>query len=67
MTYNDPLMTVSEAMDIRQHYQYYGKTAYGLNLLRNVVVGKERFDYAFRKYTEAGHLNIRRPTTFFIV
>ncbi len=51
--YKDPLMTVSDAMDEAQHYQFYGKTAYGLNLLRTVVVGKERFDYAFRKYTEA--------------
>ncbi len=53
MNYKDPLMTVSDAMDEDQHYQFYGKTAYGLNLLRTVIVGKERFDYAFRKYTEA--------------
>lgn len=53
MNYKDPLMTVSDAMDEDQHYQFYGKTAYGLNLLRTVVVGKERFDFAFRKYTEA--------------
>lgn len=53
MGYKDPLMTVSDAMTEEEHYQFYGKTAYGLNLLRTVVVGKERFDYAFRKYTEA--------------
>ncbi len=53
MNYKDPLMTLSDAMDEDQHYQFYGKTAYGLNLLRTVVVGKERFDFAFRKYTEA--------------
>jgi hypothetical protein len=53
MQYKDPLMTVSDAMDAEQHYQFYGKTAYGLNLLRTVIVGRERFDYAFRKYTEA--------------
>ncbi len=61
----DPLMTVSEAMDLDQHYQYYGKTAYGLNLLRNVVVGKERFDYAFRKYTEAWAFKHPTPYDFF--
>lgn len=53
MDYRDPLMTPSDAMDPGQHYQFYGKTAYGLNLLRTVVVGKDRFDYAFRKYIEA--------------
>jgi Peptidase family M1 domain len=65
MTYRDPLMVVSEAMDIKQHYQYYGKTAYGLNLLRNVVVGKERFDFAFRKYTESWAFKHPTPYDFF--
>ena len=65
MTYKDPLMTVSDAMDEEQHYQYYGKTAYGLNLLRTVVVGKERFDYAFRKYTEAWAFKHPTPYDFF--
>ena len=61
----DPMMTVSEAMDIVQHYQYYGKTAYGLNLLRNTIVGKERFDYAFRKYTETWAFKHPTPYDFF--
>jgi hypothetical protein len=61
----DPLMTVSEAMDLDQHYQYYGKTAYGLKLLRNVVVGKDRFDYAFRKYTETWAYKHPTPYDFF--
>lgn len=65
MLYKDPLMTVSDAMDRDQHYQYYGKTAYGLNLLRNVVVGKDRFDYAFRKYTEAWAFKHPTPYDFF--
>ncbi len=65
MTYRDPLMVVSEAMDIKQHYQYYGKTAYGLNLLRNVIVGKDRFDYAFRKYTESWAFKHPTPYDFF--
>ena len=65
MDYKDPLMTVSDAMDEQQHYQYYGKTAYGLNLLRTVVVGKERFDYAFRKYTEAWAYKHPTPYDFF--
>ena len=65
MQYKDPLMIISEAMDNEQHYQYYGKTAYGLNLLRTVVVGKERFDYAFRKYTEAWAYKHPTPYDFF--
>ena len=65
MQYKDPLMTVSEAMTEEQHYQFYGKTAYGLNLLRTVVVGKERFDYAFRKYTEAWAFKHPTPYDFF--
>ena len=63
--YRDPLMTVSDAMNEKEHYQFYGKTAYGLNLLRNVVVGKERFDYAFRKYTEAWAFKHPTPYDFF--
>lgn len=65
MQYKDPLMAVSDAMDEVQHYQYYGKAAYGLNLLRTVVVGKERFDYAFRKYTEAWAFKHPTPYDFF--
>jgi hypothetical protein len=61
----DPLMTVSEAMDYGQHYQYYSKTAYGLKLLRNVVIGKDRFDYAFRKYTETWAFKHPTPYDFF--
>ena len=61
----DPMMTVSEAMDYGQHYQYYGKTAYGLKLLRDVVVGKDRFDYAFRKYTETWAYKHPTPYDFF--
>jgi hypothetical protein len=65
MNFKDPLMTFSDAMDIDQHFQFYTKTAYGLNLLRNVVVGKERFDYAFRKYTEAWAFKHPTPYDFF--
>lgn len=65
MNYKDPLMTVSDAMDVAQHWQYYQKTAYGLFLLRNVIVGKERFDKAFRKYTEAWAFKHPTPHDFF--
>ncbi|HWB27237.1 MAG TPA: M1 family metallopeptidase [Chitinophagaceae bacterium] len=65
MQYKDPLMTLSDAMTEEQHYQFYGKTAYGLNLLRTVVVGKERFDYAFRQYTHAWAFKHPTPYDFF--
>ena len=62
-----PLMTVSEAMAANEYErsQYYSKTAYGLNLVRNVIVGKDRFDYAFRKYTEAWAFKHPTPYDFF--
>ncbi len=62
-----PLMTVSEAMGQGEgeRTQYYSKTAYGLNLLRNVVIGKERFDFAFKKYTEAWAFKHPTPYDFY--
>ncbi len=65
MDYNDPLMIVTDAMSPRQRFQYYSKTAYGLNLLRNVIIGKERFDFAFRKYTESWAFKHPTPYDFF--
>jgi len=65
MQYKDPLMILTDAMDVDQHYQFYGKTAYGLNLLRTIVVCRERFDYAFRKFTEAWAFKHPTPYDFF--
>jgi Peptidase family M1 domain len=61
----DPLMMVPEAMGLTEYGQYYGKTAYGLILLRDVVLGKDRFDYAFRKYTEMWAFKHPTPYDFF--
>jgi Peptidase family M1 domain len=61
----DPLMMVPEAMGFAEFGQYYGKTAYGLILLREVVLGKDRFDYAFRKYTEMWAFKHPTPYDFF--
>ena len=44
---------------------YYNKTAYGLKLLQYHIVGKERFDYAFKKYTEAWAFKHPSPYDFF--
>ena len=62
---HDPLMVVPEAVDINNFFPYYSKTAYGLKMLRNVVIGKDRFDYAFRKYTEAWAFKHPTPYDFF--
>jgi len=63
--YRDPLMMVPEAMALTDYGQYYGKTAFGLILLRNVILGKDRFDYAFRKYTEYWAFKHPTPNDFF--
>ncbi len=44
---------------------YYNKTAYGLKLLRYHIVGKDRFDFAFKKYTEAWAFKHPSPYDFF--
>jgi hypothetical protein len=61
----DPLMMVPEAMGLTEYGQYYGKTAYGLILLREVILGKDRFDYAFRKYTVSWAFKHPSPYDFF--
>ncbi len=65
---HQPLMTPPEAMsdDLKIGFgTYYNKTAYLLKLLRNQVLGKDRFDYAFRKYTEAWAFKHPSPYDFF--
>ncbi len=61
----DPLMTVPEAMGLTQYGQYYGKTAMALVLLREEILGKDRFDYAFRKYTGLWAFKHPSPYDFF--
>src|SRR5262249_24120885 len=48
-----------------QHYQYYSKTAYGLKLIRDVIVGGNRFDYAFKTYTSVWAFKHPTPYDFF--
>ena len=63
----DPLMTPPEAMGVgRADYgQYYHKTAEGLTILRNQVLGPERFDYAFREYIKHWAFKHPLPYDFF--
>jgi hypothetical protein len=43
----------------------YYKPAMGLDLLRNQVIGADRFDYAFKKYMEEWAFKHPTPTDFF--
>jgi len=66
-TSKDPLMTPPEAMGIggADYGQYYSKTALGLTMLRNNILGPERFDYAFREYIKHWAYKHPLPYDFF--
>jgi len=61
----NPLMILPDAISDDEGFEFYGKTSYGLKLLRDVVIGPDRFDYAFRKYTEAWAFKHPTPYDFF--
>ena len=48
-----------------RHSVTYFKTALGLRLLRDVILGPERFDPAFRKYTADWAFKHPKPSDFF--
>ncbi len=62
-TEKDPLMTAPEAQN--EYGQYYTKTALGLNMLRNVVLGPDRFDFAFNQYIKHWAFKHPLPYDFF--
>jgi aminopeptidase N len=62
---HDPLMTPPEAIGLRDYGQYYVKTALGLDMLRNVVLGSDRFDYAFNEYIKHWAFKHPLPYDFF--
>lgn len=66
---HDPLMTPPEAMGLTgaDYGQYYSKTALGLTILRNDVLGPERFDYAFNEYIKHWAFKHPLPYDFFRV
>jgi len=61
----DPLMTPPEAIGLNDYGQYYVKTSLGLTMLRNDVLGPERFDYAFREYIKHWAFKHPLPYDFF--
>jgi hypothetical protein len=60
------LMTPADAMDYKfVHPLAYFKSAFGLVLLREVILGKDRFDYAFKQYIHNWSFKHPRPEDFF--
>ena len=59
-----PIMTNSESI-----YQFgnnaYGKPATGLNILRETIMGRELFDYAFKEYSRRWAFRHPTPDDFF--
>ena len=62
-TAKDPLMVAPEAQN--RYDLYYFKTSLGLNMLRNQVLGADRFDYAFNEYIKHWAFKHPLPYDFF--
>ncbi|GAB6968515.1 M1 family metallopeptidase [Komagataeibacter kakiaceti JCM 25156] len=61
-----PLMTPSDLVaEPYRHAVTYFKSAYGLVLLREQILGPERFDAAFRRYIQAWAYRHPAPSDFF--
>lgn len=61
----DALMMPPEAMNLDDYGLYYNKTSLCLDMLRNVVLGADRFDYAFRIYINRWAMKHPQPYDFF--
>ncbi|TPG67663.1 M1 family peptidase [Hymenobacter nivis] len=62
----DPPYTVPDVTQARNlGFAAYSKTGYGLYLLRQEILGPERFDYAFRTYIQRWAFKHPTPRDFF--
>ncbi|WP_299462819.1 M1 family metallopeptidase [uncultured Microscilla sp.] len=59
-----PIMTNSESIP-QFGNNAYGKPATALNILREVVMGKELFDHAFKTYSQRWYFKHPKPADFF--
>ncbi|WP_341226193.1 M1 family metallopeptidase [uncultured Arcticibacterium sp.] len=59
-----PIMTNSEQI-IQFGNNAYGKPAIALNILRETVMGRELFDYAFKEYAQRWAFKHPKPADFF--
>jgi hypothetical protein len=60
----EPIMTSGESL-INAGGNAYGKAAAGLNILRETVMGRELFDYAFKEYANRWKFKHPNPADFF--
>lgn len=60
----DPIMTNSESI-LQFGNNAYGKPATALNILRETIMGRELFDYAFKVYAERWAFKHPMPADFF--
>ena len=61
-----PILTYADAIPYKYvHPLEYYKTALGLVMLREIVLGHDRFDYAFRTYIKRWAFKHPSPTDFF--
>ncbi len=60
----EPIMTNSESL-IQFGNNAYGKPATALNILRETVMGRELFDYAFKIYAQRWMFKHPEPSDFF--
>lgn len=59
-----PIMTNSESL-LQFGNNAYGKPATALNILRETIMGRELFDYAFREYSQRWAFKRPQPADFF--
>lgn len=60
-----PMLSPDAMSEANIGLNLYYKPAAGLNLLRNEIIGADRFDYAFKKYIEAWAYKHPAPADFF--
>ena len=62
----DPIMTIPDVIKASNlGWEAYYKPAIGLKMLRESVLGKDRFDYAFRQYVKRWAFKHPTPQDFF--
>lgn len=59
-----PIMTNSESL-MQFGNNAYGKPATALNILRETIIGRENFDYAFKMYSQRWMFKHPEPSDFF--
>src|SRR5690606_10000221 len=60
----EPVMTAADSLT-SQGSNAYGQPAVALNILREIVLGRELFDFAFRTYAERWMFKRPTPADFF--